>query len=314
MGKMTITIFVGDNNAGLAITAQKTDPTAFLIDHKNYKFFLSTEYSTDITVYTSFSDLPKITATDAVFFEVLKKADVIFYCPPTKWSDHSDYFNWISNRAITEYFLYHVKLIKNNVCGLDLNSYLNSGYLALTEFRQTATKQLWVAGCSISHGIGVSADEKFGELISAKLNLPVSYLTKPGSSIEWAKDQILRSDLRKNDVVIWGLTKETRAPKANNTKILSEPDPVIRLDETSLYRAVTSVHQVANFCKKISVRLILVPFICSEQLQLLIHDLDEYYQLPYQTQPLDKGTDNIHPGPVQHQVWANTICNHVLKS
>ena len=74
---MTITIFVGDNDAGLATTAQKTDPAAFLIDHKNYKFFLSTEYSNDITVYTSFSDLPKITATDAVFFEVLKKLILI---------------------------------------------------------------------------------------------------------------------------------------------------------------------------------------------------------------------------------------------
>jgi len=308
---MTITIFVGDNDAGLATTAKKINPVAFLIDHKNYKVFLSTEYSTDITGYTSFSDLPKITATDAVFFEVLKKADVIFYCPPATWSDHSGYFSWNSSQTITEYFLYHVKLIKNNVCGLDLNSYLHSGYLALTEFRQTVTKQLWVAGCSISHGVGVSADEKFGALISAKLNLPVSYLTKPGSSIEWAKDQILRSDLRKNDVVIWGLTQETRAPKAINTHVLAESNPIIRLDETSLYRAVTSVHQVANFCKKISVQLILVPIICSEQLQLLIHDLDEYCQLPYQTQTLDKGTDNIHPGPIQHQVWANAICNHV---
>jgi hypothetical protein len=310
---MTITVFVGDNNSELATTARKTDPSAFLIEHRNYKKFLSTNYATDITVYTAFSDLPKITPNDAVLFEILKKADVVFYCPPAKWSDHSDEFGWNSNQAITEYFLYHAKLINNNVHGLDLTGYQNSDYLALTESRKTATKQLWVAGGSLPHGAGVSADERFGALISKKLDLAVSHLTKPGCSIEWAKDQILRSDIRTDDTVVWQLTPETRAPKVINKKVVAEKNPDILLDETSLYRAVTSVHQVVNFCKKISAQLVIIPGGCSEHLQLLIHNLDEYYQFPYQTQSLDKGTDNIHAGPVQHRVWAEIICNHLLK-
>lgn len=310
---MTINLFVGDNNFDLAHTAQKTDPLAFLIDFNNYKKFLKTDYVENITVYTSFSDLPKITPTDAVFFEVLKKADNIFYCPPLTWSDYSVDFNWHSNQVITEYFLYHINLIKNNVQGLDLILGQNSGYLNLVNPRQVEEKQLWVAGCSISHGDSVSKDEKFGTLISNKLGLPVSYLTKCGSSIEWAKDQILRSDIRKNDIVIWGLTQEVRAPKASNKTLNIEYDPNILLDETSLYRAVTSVHQVVNFCKKISVQLVLLPIICSEHLQLLIHNLDNYYQLPYQTKNLDFGTDGIHPGPLQHQFWADAICKHLLK-
>jgi hypothetical protein len=310
---MTITLFVGDNDLGLAEIAQKKDHTAFLIEHNNYKFFLSTEYTKDVTVYTSFSDLPKITSTNAVFFEVLKKANKIVYCPPSKWSDHSIDFSWNTTQVITEYFLYHINLIKNNVQRLDLNSYQNSGYLTLTEFRKISEKQLWVAGCSIAHGEGVSTDKKFGTLISANLNLPVSHLTKGGSSVEWAKDQILRSDIRKNDIVIWGITQEVRAPKAVNKKIISEDNPDILLDETSLYRAITSVYQVVNFCKKISAQLILVPIICSENLQLLMHDLDEYCQTPYQTKFLDLGTDNTHPGPVQHQAWAELVCKHLLK-
>jgi hypothetical protein len=309
---MTITLFVGDNDNALAEAAQKINPMAWLIDHNNYKNFLLTKYNKDITVYTSFSDLPKITSTNAVFFEVLKKADVIFYCPPLKWSDHSDVFVWENNRTITEYFLYHINLVKNNVQGLDLKSYQNSGYLVKTESRKTVDKQLWIAGCSIAHGIGVDNNKKFGALISDKLDLEVSHLTEAGSSIEWAADQILRSDIRKHDIVIWGLTQEVRAPMAVNGKVRRETDPGILLNETSLYRAVTGVHQVVNFCKKISARLLLLPIICSEQLQLQIHSLNEYHQLLYYTQFLDLGTDNIHPGPLQHAAWAD-ICVKLLK-
>jgi hypothetical protein len=310
---MTINLFVGDNDYRLAEQAKSTDPQAFLIDFGNYKKFLATDYTDNITVYTSFSDLPKISSTDAVFFEVLKKADTIFYCPPDKWSDYSDKFTWNNNQTITGYFLYHIKLLKNNVQGLDLTPYQNSEYLELTDSRRSEKQQLWIAGCSVSHGLGVSNHEKFGMLVSNKLDLPVSHLTKPGSSIDWAKDQILRSDIRKNDIVIWGLTQEVRAPKVINKKIVAEDNPNILLNETSLYRAVTSVHQVVNFCRKISAQLILLPIICSEQLQMLICNLDEYHQLPYQTKFLDLGTDKVHPGPIQHKIWADTICKQLLK-
>lgn len=309
---MTITLFVGDNNIALAKTAQKINPKAWLIEHTNYKFFLLTNYSKDITVYTSFSDLPKISADDAVFFDVLKKADNIVYCPPTIWSDHSDSFNWNHNQTITEYFLYHINLLKNNVQGLNLESYQNTRYLQLSDRRKTDDPQLWISGCSIPHGLGVLENEKFGTLISKNLDICVSHLTCSGRSIEWAKDQILRSDIRENDIVIWGITQEVRAPRVINGEIVPEKNPDIVLDETSLYRAVTSIHQVVNFCKKSSVSLILLPTICSEQLQLLICHLTEYYQTPYRTKFLDFGTDNIHPGPKQHQEWAN-ICTELLK-
>jgi hypothetical protein len=305
---MTITLFVGDNDEQLAITAQKKDPTAWLIDHNNYENFLLINPVKDITVYTSYSDLPSITPTRAVFFEILKKVDNIFYCPPVKWSDHSDNFSWNGNKSITEYFLCLTALIKNNVNELQLTYCQDFNYLALAELRKTEKRQIWVAGCSIAHGVGVEASQKFGTVISNKLNLPVSHLTKGGSSIEWAKDQILRSDIRKNDIVIWGLTSEVRAPLAVNGKVSLEKDPNILLNETSLYRAVTSVNQVVNFCKKISAQLILLPIRCSEQLQLQIFQLDEYYQLQYCTQFLDLGTDNLHPGPAQHQEWADVVC------
>lgn len=309
---MTITLFVGDNDYSLAEQAQKKTPTAFLVDFGNYKKFLTTEYADDITVYTSFSDLPKISSTDAVFFEVLKKADKIFYCPPLVWSDYSTTFSWNSNKVITEYFLYHVNLLKNNVQNLDLAPYQNSDYLGLIDFRRCDEKQLWIAGCSIANGNCVNNNEKFGMLVADQLGLPVTHLTQGGSSIEWAKDQILRSDIRKNDIVVWGITQEVRAPKSVNKKIVMERDPTVLLDETSLYRAVTSVYQVVNFCRKISAQLILLPIICSEQLQMLICNLDEYCQMPYQTKHLDFGIDNGHPGPIQHRAYADAVCKKLL--
>ena len=304
---MAINLFVGDNNSYLAKIAQKINSAAFLIQDSNYKIFLSTDYTEDITVYTSLLNFSKTEWTKSIFFEILKKADNIFYCPPDTWRNHFIKFSWNHARETTEYFLYHTNLIKNNVQCLDLTHYQNSNYLNLVETRKTEETQIWIAGCSIAHGIGVTAQEKFGILISNKLGLPVSHLTEGGSSIDWAKDQILRSDVRKDDLVIWELTQEVRAPKAVNGSIFAERNPDILLDETSLYRAVTSVHQVVNFCKKISAKLLLLPINCSDRLQLLIHELDEYYQLPYQTKFLDLGTDKVHPGPIQHQAWADFI-------
>lgn len=310
--KMTISLFVGDNDRALAEIAIKADPTAFLIDHNNYKKFLLIEYNENVTVYTSFSDLPKINSAGSVFFDILNKADNIFYYPPITWSDHSSEFKWNTNQTITEYFLYQINLIKHNVEGLDLTHYQQSAYLNLADYRKTDNKQLWIAGCSIPHGDGISPGARVGELISTNLSLPVSHLTKSGTGIEWAKDQILRSDIRKDDIVIWGLTQEVRAPLVVNGEMKLEKNPDILLNETNLYRAVTSVYQVVNFCNKVSARLVLLPILCSEQLQLLTLNLKEYYQLPYRTNFLDLGTDNIHPGPRQHQEWAD-ICIKILK-
>jgi hypothetical protein len=308
-----ITLFVGDNTPYLAQLAVESDSTAFLIHHGNWKKFLSTDYYENITIYTSFGDLPKITESECIFFEVLQRADSIRYFPPVHWSDTLPGFTWFTNRTITEYFLHRMHLLKNNVSGLDLSTYQNSGYLNLVDSRKTDASQLWIAGCSISHGVGVENQEKYGSLISVQAGMYVSFLTSGGSSIEWAKDQILRSDIRKGDIVIWGITQENRAPKIVNGKIQAEQDPDILLDETSLYRATTSVYQIVNFCNKISARLILLPLICSERLQLLIQHLPEFQQLSYRTKPLDYGYDLSHPGPLQHCEWAEICLERILK-
>ena len=51
----------------------------------------------------------------------------------------------------------------------------------------------------------------------------------------------------------------------------------------------------------------MVPILCSENFRLMLNPLPEFYQLPYQTKYIDIGNDNLHPGPGQHQFYADAI-------
>jgi hypothetical protein len=308
---MTINVFVGDNDQSLATHATTFDPTAFLITTKNYKLFLNTNYTSDITVYTSFADLPKIDDNNAILFEILHKADYIFYRPPAKWSDDFGKFDWNSSKRITEWFLYCVNFEKNNVDNLDLTEYQNSKYLGLTNKRNSESSVLWISGCSVSHGVGVNESEKYGELLSSEMTLPVTYLTRSGSSLKWQSDQILRSNIQKNDILVWGLTQETRTVKVENGNVFQEQNPDTRLSENRLYDAVTSIYQVVNFCKKIQCQLLLLPVISSETLNLFLVHLDEYIHIPYRTKFLDYGFDGLHPGSQTHKWYAKYILDKI---
>jgi hypothetical protein len=317
---VSVTLFVGDCTEHLATTAKRFDPSAYLVEFSNYKSFLNSA-GPDITAYTSGADLPKITNTECVFYQVLNRADKIFFCSPEVWSDHTDEFSITSLKQITEYFLYLVQKEKNNVEGLDLSEYATSTYLNLLDTRKSITQpQFWVAGCSITAGVGIDPTQRFSVKISEYFGLPFSDLSQGGSSIEFAADQILRSDIRAGDIVLWGLTSEYRATvwdrKSSEPKTFTpfrfdmktnQADNIV--DETRLYKALTSVCAVENYCDKIGANLVAVPILCSETLQLLLHKNKCYHQIPYMPGYLDLGTDNLHPGQKQHQWYADQLIN-----
>ena len=64
---------------------------------------------------------------------------------------------------------------------------------------------LWTAGCSVTHGMGVSESERWGNILSEYLDMPEISLSMNGASIKWTADQILRSDIKRGDVVVWDL-------------------------------------------------------------------------------------------------------------
>ena len=325
---MSITLFVGDCDSTVAEQATNFDPSAYLVDFSNYKKFLEQD-NLEGTAYTSLADLPKIIETESVFYQVLQRADKIYYCPPTRWSDYTDEFSLQNMQQLTEYFLYLMHRQKNNVQGLALLKYKNTSYLKLRNKRKSNERaQLWIAGCSITAGDGVDPDERFAVLVAENFGGQFVDLSKPGSSIEFSADQILRSDIRRDDLVIWGLTSEYRAliwdrelsqgvsimprslPYKFDHKKTNKADDIV--DETRLYKAVISYSQVENFCQKIGAKLIAIPIICSEALQLILHDHECYYQIPYMACPLDLGSDNLHPGPNHHQ-WIAEQINYFIE-
>ena len=309
-----IIVYVGDTPEYLAKIAMSTDSSATFIDHTNYHEL------TPGTYYTSLGDLPGLTA----FAEVLNQATSIIYTPPEHWTDehqgHSklqafteDYLAVFSNEKNVEKFAITLPEDKKTM-------------LALADARKTDNCQLWVAGCSITAGYGVQSTQRYGQLLANQLNLPVSFLAKLGASLTWASDQILRSDIRAGDIVVWGLSRIERFPYFKNNNIVHvtamtyDIRPEFRhkvdisfLDSQQLiYQAVTDIHKVVNFCNKINAKLILT--------QLLGRGIENYlrqypnYQMLYHQHGrdnndryIDIGNDAQHPGPLMHQWYSEKI-------
>lgn len=304
-----ITIYVGDVFQYLRDLAIAADPDAKLINNTNYQNL------TPGTYYTSIGDLDGLYQ----FSIVLEQATDIIYSPPVKWS-HEDLKTWTIDYISA---FANKKVVK----GLELSEAADkSTMLGLMDTRKTTGQQLWAAGCSITAGIGVDGSERYGQLLSNQLQMPVSFLARLGASITWTVDQILRSDIQKDDIVVFGLTYLQRFPYFKDNKIRHvnistyETDPTFNqevdisfLDSQQLiYQAVTGIHQVINFCEKIRARLILVQLL-GRGLENYLHQCSYYQMLACQhgrTKEdlfIDIGSDNIHPGPLMHKWYCDQI-------
>lgn len=313
---MTITVFVGDSDESISSNACNHNRDAYLVDFLNFEDFLKTNFVEDVTIYTAHSDLPKITKDRAVLYEILNKADVIYYSPPRSWSDQqTDFFSVSSQKSLTLYWLLIINGQKNNVHNIDLSEYKNNQYIALPSVEHTLGVKIWNAGCSISRGVGVQQGQQYASLIAQSIDTPFVDLSLGGSSIEYAADQLLRSNIQPGDIVIWGLTEETRFPIWNPglKKVTPGNRTIETFTETRVYKSIISVHQVSNFCSKIGAELILLPIICSENFCLLLWELDNFYPLPYQTKFVDYGSDNVHPGAEQHKIYAD-FCLDIIRN
>jgi len=225
----------------------------------------------------------------------------------------------------------HTELLLNNYCtvtgktvtGLDSfkNRYADK-FLKLHSQRFTDAQQIWVVGCSHTVGAGVSPSARYATLVANQLNLPCTVLAFSGSSIEWAADQILRSDIRANDIVFWGITSNGRisyyareglihvtASTYSTDAKLNDQVPVGNLDNINrLYHNVRSVHQVINKCRGIAAQLYLLDITKNPVLSTFLHGLDNYTQgIAYYEDFVDFGRDGVHPGPEQHKIYAKKL-------
>ena len=137
----------------------------------------------------------------------------------------------------------------------------------------------------------------------------------------------MRSDIRKGDIIVWGLTNIERVEISKDWNFTPQPISLYKeakkkyytLDyfdsETITLKSIRSVLQVINFCQKIGAELYLanllditwIPVACKDYKNYI--DLTENLSITDRIRFLDVGTDNEHPGPKQHQKYAEKLFN-----
>lgn len=311
-----VIVYLGDTTEYLQKVAQDYDSKARLVTENNFQDLPPGSY------YTSIGDLGSLYNLGLL----LQQADKIIYVPPLndQWSGGKEMKYWTEDYLKVFSF---IKPVENyNMPGQSL--ILDR----LADQRIHNSPQLWISGCSVSHGKGVSKEERYGTLLAKRLNLPVSFLTCPGSSIIWAADQILRSDIRKNDTVILGLTSHQRIPYYHDQRLIhvnsgcylrdSNLKNIVSLDiltsENSFYQTLSSVFQVINFCKQLKVNLVIASLLDNDIVYYIknfpkLTVISNIWGRENQNRFLDFGSDAEHPGPKTHQYYANKIYQKIVE-
>lgn len=328
---MSLTLFVGSNDSNLSKAAQSAEPTAYLIDRHNF------HQHHEGVCYTSIGDLDNLVN----FASLLRQADAIIYVPAPSWTTNQTIKKY-SEQYWTEKYLYTFSLDRSKNIINCPSSYVpkNSELIfTLNDQRKSNNKCLWISGASIALGDGVNQNESYPELLAKELNLPLCMLAKNGASVSYAVDQILRSDIRQDDIVVLGIPTYSSLTyyDQDNAKIINlhpSDTSIIKLiskrlfqfnkfdftDPTILYNSLLSINQVLNFCRKINAKLILAGIDVDPDFAVYIKDIPEYIHLNgfYGVEKRDKfidiSNDNLHPGPLTHKWYFEQILKKIKET
>jgi len=311
-------LFVGDIGEYLADIAKQYDPKASLL-------IVDTDTAANVptfgTFYTSIGDVGH-----ANLKILAQHANKIHYHPPVTWSDEKNGKSF--QKFYTEEILSLVdpkKVLTNLELIAQEFDYFDQDFCQAT--RTSDDPHLWISGCSITAGVGVVHEDTWKHIVSTKLKLPMVDLSKGSTSILWSADQICLADIKKNDVVFWGLTSHGRLPvifehssgklrlehltvghylKGSNTAI-SKYIPIEFIDSATLaYHNIMAIRRVYNFCKKVGAKLVILGLLPDKKF------LYKFYHVPVFKQYMtnseyfkDIGFDRQkHPGPLSHQDYA----------
>lgn len=317
--KNPVTVFVGDVGKYLSKLAEQYDSSASLITSENYE-----DINENGVYYFSLGDLDNLEQ----FSSVLRQSDIIYYSPPpnNKWTNKNikkwteDYLSVFSMDIDKKIYNFDDK---------EKEMQQSSQMLHLYDHRKTDSPQIWISGCSISHGDGVLPNQKYGSLFAEKMAMPVSFLTCSGSSIPWSADQILRSDIRKNDIVVWGLTSPNRISFWNedeqkvqhctmrqfSSRRKGYYNTIVKekylLSEHVVYESLKSIETVTKFLEKEKVKLIMAILLPGIEKYLMPRDnllmLTNIFGRDASSLLLDIGDDGLHPGPLTHKFYYEKI-------
>lgn len=311
-----IVLYLGDTSQYLSDLAHAHCKNAQLVTENNLKNLSSGTY------YTSLSDVKNLFNL-GVLLQQLQRTDKIIYAPPP-------HGQW-SNKSLKDWTEDYLKIFsfRTNIENFETLTH-QSTQQKINRRKTQDSPQLWIYGCSISYGVGVNLHCRYGELVASRFNLPVSFLTQAGSSIQWAADQILRSDITENDIVVWGLTSHLRTAyyhddeliHVNHNLYLRNPhfakilDPDHLSDANNFYHILSNVYQVINFCRQIKAHLIIASLLDNDVVYYIkdfpnLVMLSNLWGRDKQEMFADLGTDKEHPGPITHQFYADEICRKI---
>lgn len=314
---MTILILVGDTGNELCVHAKSLDSNSTLLTKNNCLNLSSGTYYTSLGEFDNYRS----------FVDTLNQADHLIYSPPRHWSD-SDYQNQSNMQNWTEWCLFYFAS-NRRVDGIEFPVPKDTNIiLELADQRHSHATQLWIAGGSDSHGVGVKDDQRFGSILGKMMQQDVSFLTRPRASMEWLADQILRSKLKSGDTVVFSTVPLSRFPFLNEHRLMSvtvntyQQQPnfqnIIGInnldnDHTMLYRSISSVAKVCNICQLLDITLVLAGLDQKSQTTAYYASLPNYihlhgrFGLNLEDRYLDYGDDGAHPGPIMHCWYAENI-------
>jgi hypothetical protein len=312
-------LMIGDVTEYLAQQALRNNSKSKIVTQQTTTEFLAAERG---FFYTSIGDFSSM----EMFCQVLDHADEITFCPPPNNTWSSD-----TIEAETKEFLYQWSYAKNKpVYNLKTPDFLDPKIDHAIQFHHRITKgqQIWNFGCSITKGTGVQQQQTYGSLLSKQLQLPISVVAHDGSSIKWAADQLLSSDIAQDDIVIWGVTNVNRFGYflhdsryyhiylkffKNYPLMLNLFEKNILLSPNLVYEALTSIQIANNFCNKIGAHLIMLGvFPYFSDFDNRLHKYKNFVPTGHQLQDFkDLGSDNIHPGPIHHEFYATKVMDYL---
>jgi len=351
---MIKTIIVGDTSTELKNFAKSYDNNAVL---------WTEECSMQQTTYVSLGDVGV-----SNFLKILIDSDhIIYHNTSSEWSslelkqltDNIIYLlglygfhNKIScfpfDTFILEKNLLYKHLLEsditNQILVQKICNFYKDNFLGLVAHRRSLDQQIWVSGCSYANGAHVDVSERYGSIVSKFFRVSTTNIACDASSIDFAADQIIRSEIRSGDIIIWGLTGPDRYTwfdtdrvaningrhihenvKSNTSKKFLNS---MLIDDSRLYLSQRHIEQVQKVCDRIGCGLVLI---FHENLGLSDHvlpmksflrqypgfiDINKIMIEKFGTQldknyNLDLGADHRHPGPITHSAWAEILINFI---
>jgi hypothetical protein len=184
---------------------------------------------------------------------------------------------------------------------------------------ETDAVSLWVFGCSFSHGVGVSTNERFSNIISNSINLPLMDITNPGSSTRWGLRQLINTNFKKDDLVIWQISTFSRLSIATDKDHLKE-----YLIKDTNKDTIMNTSKIQLYVDQLSLLNYGIQYLRAKQVKFVVISLDNQHSFTddliyeYSLYPeylymgewfVDKGSDGVHPGRLSHKLVAESIHN-----